>query len=283
MKSLTETIGLLKQRFFGTIILDSIDIYTGDKIVVESPAYLFRGENCFNNDLLSTRQRFLLKKEINSDTKAEVQSVGNFLDQIMRENFGLPDMWSASLLQHYGFPTEVIDATSDIDTAAAFAVSKNTSGLGRICIYPLKLLAQNSITIDLTKIEFARRPQRQHGYALFHKDYLDFRHPKIFENIEVEVFDFTINASELKEFYRDDYLYENDKDQTLGIFNFLIDQLYKHQRSSEVQSWLDRNIPWTEITTRVIEKDKEGRPIKVEPVLFPEQYISYQDWKKLIR
>ncbi|MCG8574530.1 MAG: hypothetical protein MI810_06565 [Flavobacteriales bacterium] len=263
MSNLRQVIEELRKSYNGTFRLRSIDVDTGKEIYKEAPKFLFRAENDHYESTPSSRVRFSGGKDL--------LKVTEFLDSVLRKS--LHPMWSASLLQHYFFPTEIIDATSDFNIVGAFAVSKNTSGKGRIYIYPLEKLAENCIVIDLSQIKFARRPQRQKAYGLFHREYIDFQNPKILDTTEVIEKEFEVDSVDIQLFERDNYLYEQDKDQVLGLLNLLIDQVYNEKICAETREWLETNIPWTEITVRRISNSDE-----VEPVLIDEPYISYEDW-----
>jgi len=280
MTFLEKTKTYLEKTYTGKVLLDSIDISSNKPIKKEVPAFLFRGENRFNRDLLSSRQRFINNKRLTDSEKSEIEGLTFQIDTILRDN-KLPPMWSASLLQHYNFPTEVIDATSDLDVLAGFISSKNMSGFGRIYVYPIKSLAENSIVIDLSEIDFARRPIRQKGYTIFHRKYIDLMHPVILENADVQIFEFTVTDEDIQKYNMDDYLYEKDNDSFLASLRQIVNYGAGIKKTDFILRWFQDNIVHAAINHQHdLKVDAQNN---AEIVIPPEEYISFWDWKKLNR
>jgi hypothetical protein len=283
MLSLTQAIALLHQQFSGDISITAIDIDSGEKISHPAPAYVFRGESELNTELLSSRQRLLRNANLSQETKDEIQQLAEHIESFLRsENPHLGPMWAAGILQHYGFPTEIIDATSCIETAAAFAVSKNTSCNGQIFVYSVEQMLNNAIVIDLTPMDFSRRPVRQKGYAIFDRKYKDLRDPVPTANFGTKVLSFTISDFERQQYDRDAYIYETHGDPMLNMLGLILDQYYagKKNQNSGVRNWLFQNLHWQQVPLNVVSA-RDGRPTTVELTTQVDPYITYQAWLQL--
>jgi hypothetical protein len=282
--SLTETLALLKQKYFGEIETNAISTYNneikGKKIV---PAYLFRGENRHNGSLTSKMERFRTNNKINESLRNEIHDIAIFLDKFLREHtvneYKMPLEESATLLQHYGFPTEVIDVTSDLNVAASFAVFGNKDGFGRIYVYSTAKLAQTTHTIDMAIFDYARRPIRQKGYGIVHKDCKDLLIPRVRESVGFESYDFSMSVDDIKTFERNDYLCAVEGDQVLALFNILFEKTQLRNMSAEAKDWLKKEIPKTQVKN-IKSITNESGETELEIKLNPEEYISYEEWKK---
>ena len=181
-------------------------------------------------------------------------------------------MGSAALLQHYGFPTEIVDTTSSIEVAASFAISHNVPGKpGRILVYPMDKLIQNAIVIDLSLIDWARRPKRQCGFMIFHRNYQDWRHEHLIQDLHVEEHPFVASAGDRQRFDKSAILVgPSEQDPVSGLLNKLAYDCVLPDLSplpKQVDKWLKERIPPADFPTRVISRDSKGQPTEVEPDL----------------
>ena len=81
-----------------------------------------------------------------------------------QEDYGNNEWNAEGLLQHYGVPTEVIDFSSSLEVAAAFAASK-LAGAGRVCILT-KPIGSEAATIEYTDHPWAERAVRQKAFGI---------------------------------------------------------------------------------------------------------------------
>ncbi len=140
---------------------------SGEERLTETPAWLFRGEREEYPTTCSSFHRFS-QCQLSEAAQAEVLAATKRLDFILRER-GLHPMYSTALLQHYSLPTEMLDMTSSLDDAAAFAAYRNDGSPGVLMAFPASVLAANGVLIELSEIHFARRPRHQHAYCWFHR------------------------------------------------------------------------------------------------------------------
>ena len=128
LASVVETLRPLENARATASVLDAT---TGKRFSkVEVPAYLFRGEAEVYPTICSSRHRFQACERFSKSEKQKIEFIGDGLDKVLHEH-GLASMGSASLLQHYGFPTEVIDTTSSVEVAVSFASGARCSMDGR--------------------------------------------------------------------------------------------------------------------------------------------------------
>ena len=97
------------------------DMDTGEESKGEMPSYLFRGEVGWFSKCLSRMER-VRRGCFPNVTEAELKRIeeetdGDFLYWMQHNN----SMLSKGLMQHYGFPTDLIDASDSMCTAAFFA------------------------------------------------------------------------------------------------------------------------------------------------------------------
>lgn len=130
-----------------------------------APKYLYRGE-C---GLFETTESSLKRLEHSCLLGETEQEPFKKIYKALRWRFRQGDYdnseWSADgLLQHYGIPTEVIDFSSSLKVAAAFAVSK-PQRYGRICIVT-KPIGFEAETVEYIDHPWAVRARRQKAFGI---------------------------------------------------------------------------------------------------------------------
>lgn len=267
MKTLDEVVNKLLSLEEKKTTINGIDPDTGERIKQNVPAFLFRGEKSLYPTICSSRYRFERSQSPSCKTKKEIRMIIDELDKLLQD-CGLPPMWSASLLQHYGFPTEVIDTTSSIKVAASFAASGNIDSIGRILVYPLIPLKNNAIVIDLSFLHWAKRPKRQCGYMIFHREYENLREKAVMNSIKVEEYSFKLTKDDKKKYDQYNVLYGDPlKDATCGYLHKLVHDVILDNKpiSNEIQGWLNKRIPWAPMPMKAVSRDNQGRITQVEP------------------
>ena len=170
-----------------TIALQAKQIGTGKRIGVRNaPAFLYRGEShCFPTTK-SSMQRMKSQSGLPRNVKFIIARVAKHVDAGLREFMGylslhdhkltLDDpMLSAGFCQHYGLPTKLIDATSRLDVMAYFASGGTVGEQGALCVFPVDVISKNSVAIALTRHPYGIRPHKQSAFAIFNKNYIDFK------------------------------------------------------------------------------------------------------------
>jgi hypothetical protein len=244
------------------------DPETGEQENIQVPSWLFRGESVDYPNTYSSMHRFSLS-QLKPNARDEIVAVTKRLDSVLR-GYGMAPMYSAALLQHYGLPTELIDVTSSLDAAAAFAAHGNSSA-GLLMAFPTEEIAKHAILIDLKRIHFARRPRHQAAFAFFHREEPNLKNHELFKSLSAERIVFKGTEQELRRWDEHYTLIcgAPHTDATSGLLNKLVeDVVLAHPESGkpyticeEAQSWLDERIPWAPVPMRAV----RGEPSVMEP------------------
>lgn len=266
LPTLGECVASWRSRERERLSILGTDPKTGERHSVEAPAWLFRGESAQYPDTYSSMHRFSLSK-MTSEAKEEVEAVSRRLDSVLRV-YGLEPMYSAALLQHYGLPTELIDLTSSLDTAAAFAAHGNTS-TGLLMAFPFSQLAAQTVLVELKRIHFARRPRHQNAYGVFHRSEPNLK--CLIASLQAESVSFRGSMSDLAHW---DSRYfqicgQPHTDPTSGLLHKLVDDVVlahpqpgkRYSICKEARDWLDARIPWAPVPMRATDDE----PGVVEP------------------
>jgi hypothetical protein len=261
MVSLTQAVESLRTLEAETTLIPGIDPETGASLQVEAPAYLFRGEADIRwETTASSMRRFVDDESFSSSTREMFVSATKALDRVLQTR-GLHPMYSAALLQHYGLPTDVLDLTSSVSTAASFATYKYV-GPGRIMCFSLDSLRSELIVIDLRRLSFARRPRLQQAYVIFHKSEPNLKAGKLVEKLQPRMISFEATRAELKAFDRNDELW-GLPDPTSGLLNMIArDEVIPNmdlseEMRSQVCAMIDARVPWSPVPMRPVDNGFE--------------------------
>lgn len=187
----------------------------------ENPKFLYRGEaGCFQNTY-SSYERLFRSNQYNSEELHYLQDIVIHVSENMNREFVSSDPKGNSLdnknlgsltnvsglIQHYGFPTRLVDLTSSLDIATYFAFGadhRNKPDLlvgekGKLGIINIATLTNENVVFDL-KMSEAKRPKRQFAYALLLQESEDLKNP----DFGVKWFDFTLIQSDIPLYNRRD-------------------------------------------------------------------------------
>lgn len=167
----------------------------------------------------------------------------------LEKHLGLPKPLAAGFLQHYGFPTELIDVSSSLEVAAFFAVWANLSGTGAITVFDTCRVTGNCRLIDLTPMSWALRPTSQHGYGIFHAQFIDLRESGIVEKIQVHRSEFRLTPEDCVRCIREagsiytDYV--DLHDAARAVLGHLLTCMTRNDDpfSTGLAEWLARHVP----------------------------------------
>lgn len=247
-----------------------------------APAFVFRGEsNVAWTATTSSMERLRQTSGLSQSEQQEVLSVVTAIQEHLQKWLKLSPPLAAGLLQHYGFPTEVIDVSPRIEVAAFFAAFENVSGTGSITVFPLAALANRSKVFDLTPLTFAARPTSQSGWAIFHDTVRDWRNVPADKRIDLERHTFAVTAEDIHRYVGclDDVAgpYVDAHDLTRAIFTHLINALVRNDGplSSKAARYFAEKVPPTPLTVTNIEF--RGNEANVETAVGENAARPYSD------
>src|SRR5438067_1366493 len=85
------------------------------------PRYLFRGEPSLYPTTTSSLHRLIHSEAFPDATTSEIRQIVAYVESLLIKLTNLPSLLIRGYCQHYGLPTEFIDFTRDLETAALFA------------------------------------------------------------------------------------------------------------------------------------------------------------------
>ena len=149
-------------------------------------------------------------------------------------------------MQHYGFPTTIVDFTGHLTYAFAFTAQK-PSRVARIAVMPRETFAPPARVVDLTEHAWAERPRRQAAFGLvMPPGLIDLKSGAARSHLSINWYEFPVSASD-SEFFRDKYqaLVKTSDDPSAGFLRFCITEYVEaHGRlSSALTERLLRRIP----------------------------------------
>ena len=153
----------------------AVDVKTDKPFEHEMPSWLYRGEVGWFDECLSRWDRVRCGKHPGVCWK-ELERIGRDLNQSLQSvlAFGGPDLrpelargFADGLMQHYGWPTEFMDATAELSTAARFACSgAQGSSNGTIAVFDTATLTKSAAVFDLSQHPAAKRAVLQEAYGI---------------------------------------------------------------------------------------------------------------------
>jgi hypothetical protein len=200
------------------------------------PDYVFRGESGVYKQTFSSLARLNASDRAKEDvTHILARLVGAF-----REKWGLGPQEAVGFLQHYGYPTDYIDVTSDVSVAASFASSLRIGDEGAICVLPTKQLVERGALIDLRQHPMAPRPRQQSAFAVHLPEYPDLKAPAAVEALQLNWIEFRFTEVDEARFVPDFALLDARSDQVAGLIWLLIGDCAKF--SDEAAALLSKRI-----------------------------------------
>ncbi len=236
------------------------------------PDFVFRGESGAYKRTLSSMARLTGSDRAMEDVaRIRARLVTDF-----REKCGLEPKEAIGFLQHYGYPTDYIDVTSDVSVAASFASSLRAGDEGAICILPTKPLVEREALIDLRQHSLAPRPRLQSAFAVHLPAYQDLKSPAAVEALQLTWIEFRFTEVDEARFVPDFVLLDARADQVAGLVWLLIGDCAKF--SDEAAALLSKRIDPAPFLAIVGANGK--MMLACEDDVMPERPIDDEDFRR---
>ena len=273
--SLKSCIDFIRLKYGeGRITVPQRDIYTHETGYGDAPAFLYRGEGRQYPTTTSLMQRLEEDSTISEKVRNTIKRVVNRLDKSIQSSLHLPPQLSEGFLQHYGAPTQTLDATSSLKVAGHFASAKEDDGL--LVVIPMNGLASNGICpIDLT-IHPAVRPRLQAAYSIPMTRHHDLKSETTSDALDLTWFSFKVTDNDRK-LYRDDCLLSVRADAFAGTLQLCMNDIQKFDDAAA--RWLaDRITPCPFFL-----RGQDGTPVPLREVPYDydenqERDANYRRW-----
>ena len=163
-------------------------------------------------------------------------------------------MMSAGLMQHYGWPTEFIDATKSLRTAAFFARcgALENMGEGALAVFDVATLIKNAVIVDLAEHRAAVRPRWQDAYGIWHSEYRDLKQQEAIQQMGITWYAFRTDPSHCARVAKGTELLSVLEDEAAGLLRLWIDgAVEQHGKVSHpVAKYLAERIAQCPVITR---------------------------------
>jgi hypothetical protein len=243
------------------------------------PAYLFRGESGIFESAYSSRARLSASvRALDLDARAlqDVDRISDRLVVALGEKCGLTPPQALAYLQHYGYPTDYIDVTSDVSVAASFASKLRVGDAGAVCIVPTERLLARGSLIDLRHHPLAERPRLQSAFAVHIPEYPNLRDPAAIEALQLTWIEFRFTDLDAARFVPDFALLDARSDRVAGLIWLLIDDCAKF--SDKAAKLLSKRIEPAPVFSVI---GHDGRMVLVsEDDVVPEEATSDEDFRR---
>ncbi|MBN8733946.1 MAG: FRG domain-containing protein [Acidobacteria bacterium] len=255
-----------------------------------SPNYLFRGENGPYPTTVSSLRRLNTFQGLSASDRTRLQELSaNLVWRFCEPDYGMTTDSAIGLLQHYGFPTNVVDFTHSLNVALGFAIA-GPHEVGRICVLPMPRTPRANPLIDLSAHAWCERPIRQHAYGLLlpPQEY-DLKSYHVIDALGLAWYEFRI-TEQLKEClkpYREDLL-RIDDDPSAGFLRHHITEFVEAtgKLSAALTDWLLQRVP---VAPRCAEiREFDGKEVVVQHRALnslpnPEQYDEHSERERTRR
>jgi hypothetical protein len=225
--SITEAWQFLNERYLPEA--SSAGSESSDSALTECN-FVFRGECGLFPETRSSLGRVLHERLLSELDRRELQRLSSAL--IWRfgcqdtEDYNLDPISATVLLQHYGFPTNLVDFTGNASVAFAFA-SASESECGRICVIP----RNPDIVLRFWDNPWCDRAQRQAAYGVATTDAIqDLKSNSARQQLGIKWYEFKVPPTErqhLKEKHQQ--LLDCRSDASAGFLRFHITEFVEGQ------------------------------------------------------
>jgi hypothetical protein len=161
------------RRYFPSGQMIQCELSTPSGVVPHpAPRYLYRGECGLFPTTESSHAR--IERVLDGRERDSLRRVVDALRWVFKQDGYDNSEWDTEgLLEHYGVPTGIVNVTSSLDVAAAFAASGD-SDRGRICILT-KPYRGGASFVDYTAHPWAERALRQKAFGIRPTGFTDLK------------------------------------------------------------------------------------------------------------
>ena len=187
-------------------------------------------------------------------------------------------MLSAGLMQHYGWPTELIDASASLCTAAFFArCGASGSGRGALAVIDIETLRENGVIVDLSEHPHANRPKWQRAYGVWHSEHRDLKRQQAISDMGLSWYVFRNDPQHDARVTKGEALLSVLDDETAGFLRLWIDEaIERHgKRPDSAAKYLAERIVHCPVA---MQKRTDGQ---LRAVALSESRISVDDQEEI--
>ena len=285
--TLDQCLTFVQQKYQQTPIQCLVkDMDTGEEFEGTMPSYLFRGEVGWFSECLSRMER-IRRGCFPGVTEVELKPIEKDTDnyfKVQLAKFKINPMLSKGLMQHYGFPTDLIDASDSIHTAAFFArLEAGDIAEGAFAVFDMKKLVQSSPVFDLSDHPMAVRPRRQKAYAIPHYQHLDLKDKKAMSDMGITWYTFRTDPCENSRVKNGESLLSVPDDKTAGLLRLSLDDSIKKQKkvTHPVAVYLANRIAHCPLVARVKTWWQPDQPNEIELITPKEAGISINNQSEI--
>jgi hypothetical protein len=189
------------------------------------PAYLYRGESGAFRQTQPSLAR--VSASLPPIAIADLATLSRKIVSTLAGKWGLRRDQAVGFLQHYGFPTDFIDATADPFVATSFASSLCVGDEGALCVIPTKHLLSRGELVDLRGSALAKRPRLQSAFTINCTEYPDLKSPEAIQALELEWLPFRLTQRDASLFEPEFELLDARSDEVAGLLWLLLDAVGK--------------------------------------------------------
>jgi hypothetical protein len=232
--------------------------------------FLFRGEKeCYPNT--ESRQcRLQTDRELTEADRTQILTITERLEAGLQNGFieqtkvfRAPLCRATHFLQHYGLPTQFIDFSATIETAAFFAAAGKIGEVGTIAVMETRKAKRTGELFGLCRDAFAERARRQSAYSFAPWKFGDLKADAAIREHGIQWFTFTLRKTDRDLFFScQSQLLDLSNDPVAGVLrsemNTYVADLGKLDHSVAV--WIANQVPMVPVMVRVFARYESGQP-----------------------
>ncbi len=181
----------------------------------EQNKVLLRGENGLFEKTETSMKRFLNFYRMDFYVVSPFIDFEDIYTEYYADEYGLEETEALGFLQHYGFPTDLVDLTPSIETTHFFAHYGNKQAKeGCIGVFDIDTVSNYYEIVNLSNYPYALRPQKQKAWALRHtKGICDFKSVECDKFFDVRWYKFKKDEADIEKVNKNsEFAYPTEKE-----------------------------------------------------------------------